>query len=194
MYFSQDEMDLLNDPSFLLKKRAIQEKVLQKLDGVRSTIVKNEPPILKEKVWPSLKGKVSRGENYRSLPYYVLDCPAFFQKGSILAVRTMVWWGHEISCTLHIQGEALTTYRPAILKNLKLIPDDLYIGINKDPWEYHFGNDNYYQKAERSVSDWEKFLKEHHFIKISSLYPIEKITELDKLVPLNVQLYSQLLT
>lgn len=194
MCFSQDEMDLLNDPGFLLTKRAIQEKILQKLDETRSIIVKSEPTIINRNIWPTLEGKISRGENYRSLPYYVLDCPAMFKKESILAIRTMIWWGHEISCTLHIQGNALSVYLPKVLKNLKSLDNDLFIGINHSPWEYHFEKDNYVRKGERSISYWGKFLEEHHFIKISRTYPIEKIADMEKLIHKNVLYFSQILT
>ena len=48
--------------------------------------------------------KISKGENYKGLPYLILDYPRFFEKENICAIRTMFWWGNFISVTLHLSG------------------------------------------------------------------------------------------
>ena len=65
----------------------------------------------------ALNGKIFRGENYRQLPYLVLDYPKHFSKESVLAFRTMLWWGNFFSCTLHLQGKALDERRSSLIQN-----------------------------------------------------------------------------
>jgi len=89
-------------------------------------------------------GKVARGENYRGLPYRVLDQPALLTAGDVFAFRTMFWWGHFFSATLHLQGPSLERYRHGLMDRLEdLAGGDLYISVGETPWEYHYGRDNY---------------------------------------------------
>ena len=48
--------------------------------------------------------KISKGENYRGLPYVMLDYPRLFGREEVLAIRTFFWWGHGFSVTLHLKG------------------------------------------------------------------------------------------
>src|SRR5205085_6167099 len=89
-------------------------------------------------------GKIFRGENYRKLPYVVLDYPKLFSADNVLAFRTMFWWGNEFSFTLHLQGRALDKFRAAIEKNIHTLQHkQFYFCVNDSPWQYSFTADNY---------------------------------------------------
>ena len=115
--------------------------------------------------------KISRGENYRDLPYMVLDYPARFSKKDIFAYRTMFWWGNFFSCTLHLQGKSLLTYRSKILLNIdQLEKHAYYLCISDSPWQYHYGADNYKQLT---ISD-SNFIETSRFLKLSKKIKLDE--------------------
>ena len=57
-------------------------------------------------------GKISRGENYRGLPYLILDYPAYFSQKDIFAFRTMFWWGHFFQCRTTSTGDIFAATHP----------------------------------------------------------------------------------
>src|SRR5688572_11448321 len=112
------ELRLATDAEILLTKNAIidkakqlfnllqdkQERYLTAQFNLGKTIVDTSP-------------KISRGENYRGLPYVVLDYPRIFEKDNIAAIRTMFWWGHFFSMTLHLSGRYKKQYERQILRS-----------------------------------------------------------------------------
>ena len=106
-----------------------------------------------------------------------MDAPALYSQERIFAVRTMFWWGHFFSFTLHLQGTALQTFASNIEKNKSLLSgQDLYWCIGPEPWDYHYEAENY-KKLEASDL---QYLKERSFIKISKKLPLDQSENLDK--------------
>ena len=182
--FSRQQLEYLHDTSFLLAKRKINKQLDQLLATTERELVKfvnQESPAGIPDTCLTVAGKISRGENYRGLPYLVLDYPRLFKKEDVFAFRTMCWWGHFFSCTLHLQGKTLYEHRrhilPAVLSLQNSWPET-YICVNKTPWEYHYGKDNYmllHTFNEHEIAE----LLEKDFVKIS------RKTELDsyQLIP-----------
>lgn len=113
-------------------------------------------------------GKISKGENYKGLPYMVLDFPKCFNKTAIFTYRSMFWWGNEFSFTLHIAGSYLLPYQDAILKNLEQLKEkEVYFCINNTPWEYDFCEDNYLSMDELDKKTIEERMAETGFVKLS---------------------------
>ena len=140
------EIEVISDTEFLITKRAAINKIDELLSQTQKKISKN----FKSSTLPFpskdefSNGKISRGENYRGLPFLVLDYPAMFSKENIFAFRTMFYWGNFFSVTLHIQDESLDYYREFILNDFNnLLNKNIYISVGKTPWEYHYGLDNY---------------------------------------------------
>src|SRR5688572_17017211 len=108
---SKKEMELLIDPQWILTKNLILKKAWSLLEHVQSIqdIIISEVNNLPESVTKT-NAKISRGENYRGLPYLILDQPRFFKRDDILAIRTMFWWGNYFSVTLHIGGDMKVKY------------------------------------------------------------------------------------
>lgn len=110
-------------------------------------------------------GKIFRGENYQLYPYIMLDYPRLFSTETIFAFRTMFWWGHEFSFTLHLQGRAFEKYSEVIFASLdKLKGKQVYYCVNETPWQYDFSGKNY-QLLDQSISKEEFFKKP--FMKLS---------------------------
>ena len=63
--------------------------------------------------------KISKGENYKGLPWLVLDYPRYFNKEDIFAIRTLFWWGNFFSITLHISGKYKMRYEKKIIDSFE---------------------------------------------------------------------------
>jgi len=146
MTLSDHELTILQDTDFLLTKARALTKVEEWLLKTRTAL----EAVVRESGFPFpagavlAGGKISRGDNYRGLPYRVLDQPALLANDDIFAFRTMFWWGHFFSITLHLQGDSLQRFRAGLAERVEQLADmNLYIGIGDTPWEYHYGRDNY---------------------------------------------------
>ena len=164
MQLTEKELLILQDADFLLTKAAVLKKITELFGHTREELkrcVENS-----NFSFPNgtglLNGKISKGENYKNLPYMVLDYPTLFSKNSIFAYRTMFWWGNFFSATLHLEGIALYYYRNSIIINLdKLLKKDVYVGVGDTPWQYHYEEDNYslLNEVHRDFITNSKFLK-----------------------------------
>jgi hypothetical protein len=168
MQLTPEEFGILNNSRFLLVKADVVAKVraeFEQLEGQYLAIVNKEGVALPSFAQP----KISRGENYKGLPYLVLDYPAVFEKENILAFRTMFWWGNFFSITLHLQGTYKEHYQSRIkeaLHNSK--PKGLHLSCNATAWEYHYKEDNYRLVEQMTNEEIERTLGQHNFIKLSA--------------------------
>jgi hypothetical protein len=146
MKLTEKELLALQDTDFLLTKSGVISKLYKLLENTRKElkgIIKNSnfafPKGTEIKI-----GKISRGENYLNLPYMVLDYPAMFLNDDVFAYRTMFWWGNFFSSTLHLEGKSLESYRDFLIDNIeKLIGQNIFIGVGKTAWQYHYEENNY---------------------------------------------------
>src|SRR6185369_7340402 len=82
--------------------------------------------------------KISRGENYRALPYVMLDYPRHFTKESTLAIRTLFWWGNFFSISLHLSGRCKKNAAAVLKINFATLRQEGYwVCISADPWHHH---------------------------------------------------------
>ncbi len=164
MPLTEKELLILQDTDFLLTKATVLEKITELLGQTREELkrcVDNSNFSFPEGT-DILNGKISRGENYKNLPYMVLDYPALFSTKTVFAYRTMFWWGNFFSASLHIEGIALNYYRNSITSSFeKLLNKNIYIGVGETPWQYHYEEDNYslLNEAHRDFITNSKFLK-----------------------------------
>jgi len=173
MQLTEKELLILQDSDFLLTKAAVLEKITELFGRTREELkrcVENSNFSFPDGTG-LLNGKISRGENYKNLPYMVLDYPTLFSKNSIFAYRTMFWWGNFFSATLHLEGIALNYYRNSITLNLdKLLKKDVCIGVGDTPWHYHYEEDNY-----SPLNDEHRdFITNSKFLKLSKKIELKK--------------------
>lgn len=162
------------DSSFLLTKANVIRKIDRLFSETRDHL--REICLEEHRSWSQeidiSTGKISRGENYRSLPYVVLDFPYFFSRDDIFALRTMFWWANFFSCTLHVQGTFLETWRPLIRSNIDILAThQVFISIGPTPWEYHYGDDNYALLSKDHLA----LVDSAAFIKLSTRIPLKEI-------------------
>lgn len=165
---SEREMELVNNTDWIFTKQLIIEKVYLLLGQLHEKYKKKiltENPFLPSQ-WSKPGGKISKGENYKGLPYVILDYPASFRKGKILAVRTFFWWGNFFSIALHISGEnckakVLSDQAIAFLKKR-----DFSVCINENEWQHDFKPSNFIPINEIDHTALNK-LGEKNFLKIA---------------------------
>ncbi len=145
--FSIEEMNAVQDNRFFFVKHEVTQKILELFGSLEKELMKKIPVytfLVSEGVQIKEKGKIFRGENYRLLPYILLDCPRVFTTETVFSFRSMFWWGNEFSFTLHLQGKALEHFRESIQQNISNLKSrDFFMCVNDTPWEYHFEEDNY---------------------------------------------------
>ncbi len=190
---SSNELELVCNTNWILTKHTIIQKVyslfgqaivpLQQMlqDGNHNfeAAIFIQPP------------KISKGENYRQLPYVMFDYPRCFDKDSSFAIRTFFWWGNFFSVTLQLSGK----YKQAFLQQLKnsfpyLQENDFYICINEDQWQHHFEEDNYVPLTGLTQRDFSAILSRESFVKIAKKIPLQEWESANDFI---VAAYSSLL-
>jgi hypothetical protein len=181
---SREELALVSDPDWILTKNSIMERVVQlfaglsermgpELEGLRRQIgvesAGYQPPVN----WDT--PRISRGENYLGLPYVMLDYPRLFGKEDMLAIRTMFWWGHYFSVTLHLKGRYKDLFLPVIKKRIRELEDTgFHIAVSDDEWRHELTVDNYRALGAAGMDGiWEG----HPFLKLSATCSLDKWNE-----------------
>jgi len=176
-----EETALLTDLSFFEKKQELSKKIIGFLGDLEAEYFEITrpfydvlPPEIQHK-----RGKISKGENYRGLPYFILDAPAVFDKNSILAYRSLVWWGHPFTATFHLSGRFMEQYIERLFPKLKLLDQSAMICINRNSWEHHMQRDNYIPILEflESNNYSREFFTEQGFLKVAIPVDVHKSTE-----------------
>jgi len=173
--FSTQEIDLASDPTILLIKNRIMEKATDLL-GEFEQLIKNQlvNSTSLEGPFNLNNGKISKGENYKFLPYLMLDYPAYFTKNDVFALRSMFYWGNFVSFTLHLKGEYLKKYATTVIKTFRSV-NEVYFCINHTEWEYHYKASNYKLLTKLSGTELKEHINENGFIKISLKVDISDI-------------------
>ena len=176
--FTTQELDLASDPTILLIKYRMMEKVWDFLEEFQGDL-KRSLISLKGKLPADLNldhSKISRGGNYKHLPYMILDFPAYFSKEHIFAYRTMFYWGNFISSTFHLQGKFVRKYGLDLIERFR-DSDSIYFCVSNSPWEYVYKSNNYVLLKKVSVDEIEDHLQDTGFIKLSIKFPVEEMPE-----------------
>lgn len=175
---TDEELAILKNDRFLRLKNEVSEKIIAYLAEIERALHREIK--LTDFQWPEgtfLKaGKISKGEQYRGLPYFILDYPRLFTQKEVFAFRNMLWWGNHYSCTLHLQGPLLERQKEAIAKNL-LSQHDVYFCVNDQPWDYHYESSNYLQIKDLVLTDILYQMDTNGFIKLSSFIPVDEWDE-----------------
>jgi hypothetical protein len=151
---SAEEMRLVTDPAWILTKNSIIRKVVDlfgELSGEWRDVFRLET-----------EPKISKGEQYKGLPWVMLDYPRVFGKEDVMAIRTLFWWGYSFSVTLHLKGKYLRSYLPVILSRRgELAAAGFRPGIAEDEWEH--------EHSAVTMGTWETFdtTPDRPFLKLS---------------------------
>lgn len=167
---SANELELVCNKEWILTKHKIIEKVYQLFGTLASSMqqhVMENIKALPEEAGES-NPKISRGENYRGLPYVMLDYPRHFTKESTLAIRTLFWWGNFFSINLHLSGPCKEKASKALIANFAALQQQGYwVCIHANAWQHHFEEDNYVLLGNYTAGDFASTLHREPFIKIA---------------------------
>jgi hypothetical protein len=113
--------------------------------------------------------RISKGENYRGLPYVVLDYPRRFGRDDVFAIRTLFWWGNYFSVTLHLKGLYKDLFVAVIRERLSMLAGvGFHIGISDDEWRHEMEEDNYRALAGLDAGSLGRIFPEKGFLKLSA--------------------------
>lgn len=188
-----EEQELIDNAGWIYLKNSALQKVMD-LFGVLQEELQAHP-LTAEFPFPegclAKGGKISRGERYKELPYAILDYPRHFSREDIFAFRTMFWWGHYFSATLHLAGEAKDRHSGVLAKAWSLLATHQFqIYVREDPWEHDFGKGNYKLISAMQAQEFEHLIYQLSFIKLAKPY---KLALWEKIIPEVVMDYALLL-
>ncbi len=177
------EMELVSSPDIILTKNAILQKIksfFESLQLKQFDILKDYSSQLPQEIL-NVPPKISRGENYKGLPWLVLDNPRFFQHNNIYAVRTMFWWGNFFSITLHVSGNNKTEVLKKLLKNISLLEEkDFYIYDGAKEWEHDLEPESYKKLSSLNDAELATISSANTFLKLAIKFPIESLEAIEE--------------
>lgn len=179
--FSLQELDMAAEPTWMLMKQNIMHKVKLQMEETADKLKThlNQKHSLFPEELDFNNAKISRGENYKGLPYHVLDFPAYYHKDDIFAFRIIFIWGYPISFCFQIHGSFLQTFHKQIVRNIsQLASKQFYFCINENPWEHFNKEDNYCMLNQLKNDQVTQQISIHKFVKLSSFCPISEIEEM----------------
>ncbi|MBO9152342.1 hypothetical protein ACFOTA_09000 [Chitinophaga sp. GCM10012297] len=168
------EMGMVRDAEWILVKNRIIDKVYG-LFGALQQAMAADPVIARLPEAQAQPAKISRGEQYLGLPYVILDYPRSFSRERIFACRTFFWWGRFFSLTLHLAGESLDAHRERLLRLQGALAEaGWHVCVHDDPWQHHFGEDNYRTVRSLTPAQWEQLMRQTFFVKLAKQYDLEE--------------------
>lgn len=191
---SAEEMALITRADWILTKNSVIQKTKQLLADLQTEqqhllgSYKSLFPV--EIIYSS--PKISKGENYKGLPYLVLDYPRYFNKKDAFAIRIIFWWGNFFSVTLHLSGIYKKSYEKKISGSFETLKrKEFSVCINEDQWEHHFEKDNYIRLDTLTLTSFEEIIRKKDFIKLSKKIPLQQWNEAEKEL---LKIFNQLIT
>jgi hypothetical protein len=189
--FLPAEMELVSSPDIILTKNAILQKIksfYEELQIKQQDILKKYSSQLPEEVL-KISPKISRGENYKGLPWLVLDNPRYFQHNNIFAIRTMFWWGNFFSITLHISGNNKNNLLKNLTSNVSLLEkNDFYIYNGTKEWEHDIDPDSYKKLSTIDEDKLQKIFSANSFLKLAVKFTVESLEVVEENLLRNYEL------
>ncbi len=179
---TEQEIEQLNDDSWLKRKKAITGKLEDILTASHQQLADiRKPEVMDPFFKKGVSGRISRGDNYQDLPYLVLDYPKLSDKNEMHTFRIIVWWGNGILLNFLHSGKILH------LMNKKLLTEafeDWYVDGNDNPWEHEI------TPADKLIGKL-GLSTDYGFLKISRQIPFRNINTLPAIAE---QTYTKWLT
>ena len=166
---SKDELILVENAGWILTKNTIIRKVYNLFGALSEEMKASLYKIHLPEEVKQTTAKISKGENYKGLPYVVLDYPRLFTRQDSFAIRTLFWWANYFSVTLHLKGVYKELFIELLRKNILLLSmNDFYIGISEDEWQHGLDEDNYISLRQTNAIHLERIFKQQPFLKLSA--------------------------
>jgi len=196
---SQEHLSLLMDKNIFLLKRDLADKINSLLSSciqsIRTEMLSFEANLPNELLIS--QAKITKGENYLSFPWSILDYPRIFNKEAIFAIRTFCWWGNNFSITLHLSGPYLNQFLEIIFSKWEqLSSSGFMICINSEQWQHHLENNNYeaIKLCTNDASYYKEMAKQNGFLKLCRVLPLNNWEQLQNFSSETSSILFQLLT
>ncbi len=189
---SQEEEELVATADWILTKNRVIQKINQLLSRVQTSQQQllQTCTMLEHEVLTS-SPKISKGENYKGLPWLVLDYPRSFNKEEVFAIRTLFWWGNFFSVTLHLSGKYKVGHERKIIDSFESLKGEAFsVCINEDQWQHHFDPSNYTPLSDFDPSAFQEKIQKGSFVKLAKKIPLEQWSGVEKKL---LKVFSQLI-
>lgn len=172
---SAGELELVCNKDWILTKQIIIDKVYL-LFGALAQKMQQHVLIHNASLTADvteISPKIARGENYKGLPYVMLDYPRHFKKAATVSIRTFFWWGNFFSISLHLSGKYKENALPILKSNFELLQaQGYYLCIHSNPWEHYYEEDNYRALKNYSAAEFAAVIQQMDFVKIALPIPL----------------------
>ena len=182
---SAKETELVSNSDWILTKNRVLQKVKWILEDVQSMQLQffNYHPDSIPKEIIAVPPKISKGENYKGLPYLVLDHPRYFGKDDHFAIRSLFWWGNFFSVTLHLSGTFKKNYEERLIRSFSALKDKSYfIAVSDDQWEHHFEAGNYRPLDEMDRQSFANIVLKKEFIKLAKRFSFDRWEDVEDIL------------
>ena len=183
MILNEDELALIQDKHFFELKQSALQKIENELALLSQSIkddISNNQYNFPENIDISL-GKISKGENYKNLPYRILDFPRLFKQEGIFAYRIMFWWSKGFYFTFHLSGKYLEAYLDKLEDQFpKWQQQNIFYYNYKDQWQHEVEPPFYFPIESINFNTLEQIATKQGYLKIATkldIHQIEKIKE-----------------
>jgi hypothetical protein len=177
------EMEMAANAEIILIKNSIILKLktfLEELQENQLEIIQQYHAFFPQEIIRTLP-KVSRGENYKGLPWLVLDYPRHFEPGNIFAIRTLFWWGNFFSTTLHLSGRYKLLFENNIFSSYDLLSkSECYVCIAEQQWEHHMEENNYSLISQTDIKTISFLVQDKSFLKLAIKTSLNELAEADE--------------
>ena len=185
------EMELVTSPAIILTKNAILQKIksfFEEIQLKQSDILKDCSPGLPPEIL-KISPKISRGENYKGLPWLVLDNPRYFQHNNIFAIRTMFWWGNFFSITLQLSGNNKTEILKKLLPGFSLLKQkDFHLYAGADEWQHDLDPGSWKKLSSLTNDELYEIATTKNFLKLAIKFPIDPLEAVEEKLLRNYEL------
>jgi hypothetical protein len=194
LMLTRDELDLALDTRIF----HLKDQVLRKIRGLLEQTARELSELNSALPAGVLAGtpKISRGENYRLMPYLVLDFPRYAEGENLYLFRTMFWWGHYFISSLIVSGNPLNQTRTRAGQQCRSLSwrEDLLFCVAATPWHHDAGPDNLRSFASLGAKALDERLQEQEFVKLSRILPLDRSGHLPQFSVECFQLFNGIFT
>ena len=180
---SAEELQLVQNAGWVLTKNTIIQKVYGLFGKLSEEIKTALPPAYLPGEILQATPKISRGENYKGLPYVMLDYPRFFTRDDVFAIRGFFWWGNYFSVTLHLKGVYKEMFIPVISANMALLAENNFCAcISADEWQHKLDEDHYTPLHGMDSKEFNRICVQEPFLKLSAKIALDQWNESEMLL------------
>jgi hypothetical protein len=176
LLFTDEEAALLSDVRLFRKKATITTKIRAQLEATHDAL-KQELTGLSLTTPPGFDPtlhQLVKGEHLEDFPYQYLDYPKHFAGVDKFTFRTLVWWGHHVTCALLLEGAGVSQYKRQLLGRFHQVAGrGLELSLAPSLWEWNRGEGYTLPITHNRKAQIAAVLAERSFMKVVRCVPFD---------------------